>query len=105
MITLERDAIDEVCALLDEYEQYLSGKAEGTTAVYLRTVRHLIGWLAQHPKVAPITASATVRHSTHASGVLERLWGPVLRCLCLAPRALLALWDNQGAYASCQSST
>ena len=49
MITLEHDAIDEVHALLGEYEQYLSGKAEGTTAVYLRTVRHLIGWLAQYP--------------------------------------------------------
>src|SRR6266699_3603575 len=49
MITLEHDAIDEVHALLGEYEQYLSGKAEGTTAVYLRTVRHLVGWLAQHP--------------------------------------------------------
>jgi site-specific recombinase XerC len=49
MISLEYDAIDEIQALLGEYEQYLSGKAEGTTTLYLRTVRHLIGWLVQHP--------------------------------------------------------
>ena len=41
------DTIDEVRVLLSEYEQFLSGKAEGTTEAYLRTVRHLIGWLAQ----------------------------------------------------------
>jgi len=49
MISLEYDAIDEIQALLSEYEQYLSGKAEGTTALYLRSVRHLIAWLAQCP--------------------------------------------------------
>ncbi len=49
MISLEYDAIDEIQALLGEYEQYLSGKAEGTTTLYLRTVRHLIGWLVKHP--------------------------------------------------------
>jgi hypothetical protein len=42
-------AIEEVRALLEEYEQFLSGKAEGTMDTYLRTVRHLIGWLAQRP--------------------------------------------------------
>src|SRR5437764_12746387 len=45
----EHDAIDGVHTLLSEYEHYLSGKADGTTALYLRSVRHLIAWLAQHP--------------------------------------------------------
>jgi site-specific recombinase XerD len=49
MTSPEDDAIEEVCALLGEYEQFLSGKAEGTTDAYLRTVRHLIEWLAQGP--------------------------------------------------------
>ena len=49
MISLEYDAITEIQVLLGEYEQYLSGKAGGTTTLYLRTVRHLIGWLAQCP--------------------------------------------------------
>lgn len=43
----EESAIDETRALLSEYEQFLSGKAKGTTAAYLRTVRHLLGWVAQ----------------------------------------------------------
>ncbi len=42
--------VDEVRALLGEYEQFLSGKAEGTVDAYLRTVRHLIGWVAQLPE-------------------------------------------------------
>src|ERR1700694_4480374 len=46
MTSSEDDAIDEVRALVDEYEQFLSGKAEGTRQAYLRTVHHLIGWLA-----------------------------------------------------------
>jgi hypothetical protein len=41
--------IDELDVLVDEYEQYLSLKAEGTTEAYLRTVRHLMGWIAQLP--------------------------------------------------------
>ncbi len=43
------DAIEEVRPLLDEYEQFLSGKAEGTRDAYLRTVRQLIGWVAPRP--------------------------------------------------------
>src|SRR5690348_16326037 len=39
--------IDEVRVLLDEYEQFLAGKAQGTRDAYLRTVRHLVRWLAQ----------------------------------------------------------
>lgn len=35
--------------LVKEYEQYLSGKAVGTIAAYVRTVRHLLGWIAQLP--------------------------------------------------------
>ena len=35
--------------MLSEYEQFLAGKAHGTREAYLRTVRQLIGWLAQLP--------------------------------------------------------
>src|SRR2546429_3373955 len=49
MTSSGKDAIEEVRALLEEYEQFLSGKAQGTTDAYLRTVRPLIGWLAQRP--------------------------------------------------------
>ncbi|TMD80002.1 MAG: integrase, partial [Chloroflexi bacterium] len=45
----EHNAIEEVRDLVGEYEQFLSGKAEGTTDAYLRTVRHLIAWVAQRP--------------------------------------------------------
>src|SRR2546429_2402103 len=45
----EKNAIEEVRSLVGGYEQFLSGKAEGTTDAYLRTVRHLIGWVAQRP--------------------------------------------------------
>ena len=47
MTSSEDDAIYEARALLGEYEQFLSGKAQGTMDAYLRTVRHLIGWVAQ----------------------------------------------------------
>jgi integrase len=43
------DAFEEVVALLDEYKQFLSGKAQGTTDAYLRTVRQVMGWVAQLP--------------------------------------------------------
>src|SRR6266487_4953059 len=49
MTSSEDDSIYEARALLGEYEQFLSGKAQGTTDAYLRTVRHLIGWVAQRP--------------------------------------------------------
>src|SRR5437016_1992624 len=49
MILSEHNAIEEVRDLVDEYEQFLSGKARGTMEAYLRTVRHLIGWVAQRP--------------------------------------------------------
>ena len=49
MLATVVDTIEEVRALLDEYEQFLSGKAHGTTDAYLRTVRQLIGWVAQLP--------------------------------------------------------
>jgi hypothetical protein len=35
--------------MVDEYELFLSGKAEGTKEAYLRTVRHLVGMIAQLP--------------------------------------------------------
>jgi site-specific recombinase XerD len=49
VISLEDNAIEEVRALLGEYEQFISGKAQGTMEAYLRTVRDLIGWVAQRP--------------------------------------------------------
>jgi site-specific recombinase XerC len=49
MVATVVDTIEEVRALLDEYEQFLSGKAHGTTDAYLRTARQLIGWVAQLP--------------------------------------------------------
>ena len=35
--------------LLQEYEQFLAGKAEGTIDAYVRTTRHVMGWVAQRP--------------------------------------------------------
>ncbi len=35
--------------LLQEYAHFLSSKAEGTIEAYLRTVRHLIDWIAARP--------------------------------------------------------
>ena len=43
----EDQGIDEL--LLDEYESFLSDKAEGTIDAYLRTVRHLMTWVAKRP--------------------------------------------------------
>jgi site-specific recombinase XerD len=71
MISLVIDTIDEVHALVGEYEQYLSGKAEGTTDAYLRTVRHLMGWLAQRPdnegqfQPRQLTKTAVEQYLTH----------------------------------------
>src|SRR3954454_143974 len=49
MPSLEDDAIEAVRSLVDEYEQFLCGKAEGTREAYVRTVRHLIDWITQLP--------------------------------------------------------
>src|SRR6185312_2287968 len=49
MPSTKEDSTDEIRTLLDEYEQFLSGKAEGTTEAYLRTVRDLIGWVTHLP--------------------------------------------------------
>jgi site-specific recombinase XerD len=49
MLSCEDHVIDVSCPLVGEYEQFLSGKAQGTREAYLRTVRHLIGWLSQLP--------------------------------------------------------
>src|SRR5215472_8100596 len=49
MASPEYDANDGVHTLLSEYEQYLSGKADGTTALYIRSIQHVIAWLAQCP--------------------------------------------------------
>jgi len=43
----EHQGIDE--PLLQEYEQFISNKAEGTIDAYMRTTRHLIKWIAQRP--------------------------------------------------------
>src|SRR6266566_6962488 len=49
MISQKDEAIQKVDALLGEYEQFLAGKAEGTREAYVRTVRQLMGWVAQRP--------------------------------------------------------
>ena len=65
------DGIDEVDALLDKYEQFLAGKAQGTKEAYLRTVRHLMGWLAQLPgnegqfQPLQLTQTAVEQYLTH----------------------------------------
>ncbi len=35
--------------LLEEYEHFLSGKAEGTIEAYVRTMYHVMEWVAQRP--------------------------------------------------------
>src|SRR5436305_10472764 len=63
--------IEEVQTLLGEYTQFLAGKAEGTVDAYLRTVRQLIGWVAQLPGNAgqfqprQLTRSAVERYMAH----------------------------------------
>lgn len=49
MVATVVDTIKEVRALLDEYEQFLSGKAHGTTDAYLRTARQMKGSGHQRP--------------------------------------------------------
>lgn len=49
MPSTEETIIEDVRVLLGEYEQILSEKAPGTRDAYLRTARHLIGWVAQCP--------------------------------------------------------
>jgi hypothetical protein len=60
MISPEHDAIDEVYVLLDEYKQFLSGKAEGTTDAYLHTVQDPnMVWTTSGDRVwKPLTAPA-----------------------------------------------
>jgi site-specific recombinase XerD len=71
MIYLIIDTIDETRALLVEYEQFLSGKAEGTREAYLRTVRDLVGWVAQHAgntgyfQPSQLTQTAVEQYLTH----------------------------------------
>ncbi|MGZ3644809.1 MAG: tyrosine-type recombinase/integrase [Ktedonobacteraceae bacterium] len=71
MIYLLIDTIDETRALLVEYEQFLSGKAEGTREAYLRTVRDLVGWVAQHAgntgyfQPSQLTQTAVEQYLTH----------------------------------------
>ena len=71
MISLEENVIDEVHALLSEYEQFLAGKAAGTREAYLRTVRHLLGWVAQRPgnqdqfQPSQLTQTAVEKYLAH----------------------------------------
>ena len=71
MTSLVIDTINETDALLGEYEQFLSGKAEGTREAYLRTVRHLLGWLvhraghAQYLLPSQLTPMAVELYLTH----------------------------------------
>src|SRR5947209_11808098 len=71
MTSLVIDTIEEAPTLLGEYEQFLSGKAEGTTDAYLRTTRQLMGWLAQRPdnqgqfQPRQLTQTAVEQYLTH----------------------------------------
>ena len=71
------DTIDEARALVGEYEQFLSGKAEGTTDAYLRTARQLMGWVAQRPgnhgqfQPPQLTKTAVELYLTHLGVVKE----------------------------------
>jgi site-specific recombinase XerD len=49
MVSLKVDSVEEVNTLLDEYKVFLAGKAEGTADAYMRTVRHLVRWIALCP--------------------------------------------------------
>ncbi len=65
------ECIDTVNVLLDEYKQFLAGKAEGTMEAYLRAVRHLVNWLTQQPgnegqfQPQQLTKSAVERYLAH----------------------------------------
>src|SRR6266516_2859867 len=71
MTSPEEDAVDETRALVGEYELFLSGKARGTIDAYLRTVRHLIRWVAQRPgnegqfQPSQLTKTAVELYLTH----------------------------------------
>src|SRR6266702_2055969 len=71
MASPEENTVQKVRALLNEYEQFLAGKAQGTREAYLRTVRQLIGWLAQLPgnggqfQPSQLTKTAVEMYLTH----------------------------------------
>lgn len=71
MPSSKEDSAIEVRILLDEYEQFLSGKAGGTTEAYLRTVRDLIGWVThlpgsgEHFQPRQLTKTAVEMYLTH----------------------------------------
>ncbi len=43
----EDQGIDNI--LIQEYERFLSGRAEGTIDAYVRTIRHVMTWVAHRP--------------------------------------------------------
>jgi len=51
MMPSDRAHVDQGAdyGLLQEYEHFLVGKAEGTIDAYLRTVRHIMAWIAKRP--------------------------------------------------------
>src|SRR5437868_11614386 len=71
MPSAEENTAQKVRALLGEYEQFLAGKAQGTREAYLRTVRQLIGWLAQLPghggqfRPSQLTQTAVEQYLAH----------------------------------------
>src|SRR5258708_15016835 len=71
MTAEEDNDIDEINGFLGEYKLFLSGKAKGTTDAYLRTVRHLIGWITQRPdndghfQAQQLTKTAVEMYLTH----------------------------------------
>src|SRR5213080_1863736 len=71
MASPEENTVQKARGLLSEYEQFLAGKAQGTREAYLRTVRQLIGWLAQLPghggqfQPSQLTQTAVEKYLAH----------------------------------------
>jgi site-specific recombinase XerC len=51
MIPLRQSSEDQGIdnRLIQEYERFLTGKAEGTIDAYVRTIRHVMTWVAHRP--------------------------------------------------------
>lgn len=54
--------------LLQEYERFLTGKAEGTIEAYLRTVRQMMDWIDLDPLSWVCVIFRAKLKQTHKSG-------------------------------------
>ena len=89
MTSSEGDAIEGARALLGEYEQFLSGKAQGTMEAYLRTARRLVGinvrtvWRAVSRRAVAAGAAGLVVVALRSSGgswIRDTAWSTLLLC-------------------------